>query len=188
MSGVACSCGRALRYDPRTRRAVCDSCSGNASGGSALGGKVTKRAKERLQAAKTEATPFHNASESAVQARLIGLLRQRGFMVVRFNSGQAKMPNGNNFAAYYVVGLHNPKSRSGRNVSAGFPDVSAMRPREDFTGATVNEIFMIEVKKAGGTLSDSQKNFIGWARDHGLRVHICEDWDHAEELVASLPE
>lgn len=109
--------------------------------------------------------------EAAVQAALMRNLCAAGWLVVRINGSSFKDSRGQLVRSYIIQRL---------KVSSGFPDVLALRgnPRGYI------EAHLFEIKKLGGTLSDSQKRFINFAARYGVGVIIVEGWASMERVSA----
>lgn len=183
MPALFCNCGTQMRYDAETRRAVCDKC---AKKKGASPSKTRGTRKPSTRAPKPALVPVSPqdmndaAREKHVQNRLIQLLRERGYLVIRFNSGAPPSKDGTWFQAYYIPGLLNENRRP---TSAGFPDVVAIVGEDGY-----NRIHFFEIKTKGGKLRETQERFIKYAKQFHVEVHTCRDWNHAEEIAESLPD
>ena len=103
-------------------------------------------------------------SEATIQSHIMARLRQRRYMVVRFNGGGFKK-NGQFVFNYIIQGL---------NSSKGFPDVVAFKD---------GRCYLIEVKTKTGRLSLFQRNFRDYAVHFGTSVHVVRSVDELDELL-----
>ncbi len=117
-------------------------------------------------------------SEAAIQAALMRRLAAAGFVVIRINSAAWRTEKG----FYRAYSIHGLKTERGQDASCGFPDVLALKGRPDGTVAA----HLIEVKKAGGALSEGQVKFHEFAAARGVIVHVVEGWAAMGKAVAEL--
>ena len=172
--------------------------------------KAAAAPKERARGPKTQGaietieSHTNDAPESAVQRRMVRLLLDKGYRVVRVNSGAFKAKGGF-FRAYIIHGLFN---QNGKEVYAGFPDLLAICSLEAYlrgVGAwsaavaaafevagieagLCNVAHLIEVKKAGGRLRAEQKTCIEYLSIYGIKTLPCLSWDDAERVAGALPD
>lgn len=102
-------------------------------------------------------------NESAVQKRIIAAALDRGYEVIRFNSGKAKFPSGVFMACYTWYSNADAKIRH-----KGVSDLLLAKAVPEGMVA-----FWVETKRTkGGEAEDSQKDFKK-AFDSSLRSHYC---------------
>ena len=75
------------------------------------------------------------------------------------------------------------KAEAGRfkaeGVKAGVPDLFLPVPRGEQHG-----LFIELKRRAGGRVSDEQKEWIQALRKHGYRVEVCKGWEAAAAVIA----
>jgi hypothetical protein len=121
-------------------------------------------------------------SEAELQSALLRRLTLNGWLAVRINSGAHMTKHGHFFRAYLIHGMPQP-TKNGRGAfgsSAGFPDVIALKG--DPTRPEIMIVRLFELKRAGGKLSDAQKQFREFARTRGVEVEIVEGLADLERL------
>jgi Holliday junction resolvase len=111
-----------------------------------------------------EATP-----EADLQRQIMAYLAACGWLAIRFNSAAVKT-EGRFFRAYWYM-------MDGQQTGAGFPDVLALRG---------NRAVLIEVKKKGERLRESQRKFHIHAERFGIEVFTMDRWELVEELKKVL--
>lgn len=110
--------------------------------------------------------------ESVIQENIMRILFDAGFLVVRINSGGTKI--GRNYVRFYRIFGMPPIFEA-----EGVPDILAFRG---------SKALLIEVKDRTGHLRDSQVRFMEMALAKGVQVHVCRDWESAEQLAIELVE
>jgi len=106
-------------------------------------------------------------SESDIQKRIAQILILKGYLVIRFNSGAARV--GTRYIRFYQI-MNN-------NHDAGLPDLAAMKN---------GGILFIEVKSQGGRVRSSQKSFKELADRYGIQTLITSNWEQVLEYVNHL--
>ena len=104
--------------------------------------------------------------EAAIQNAVLRLLRLRGWLAIRYNSGGFRVGDTGYFRGYIIAGL---------NSSAGHPDV---------VGFKGDRAVFIECKAPGGVLSKNQIRFRDWAERHGVKVWTVESAGEVDTIIS----
>lgn len=133
----------------------------------------TKTAQTRTAKPKPLKLKAQHASEAQIQTALMNRLHAAGWLTLRVNSFAAQV--GRRFVRAYLV--HRMPSRTGRVVSAGFPDVLALRGALDSGTGYCIDARLFEVKTETGKTSAAQDDFRVWAERHGVQIEVVQGWD-----------
>ena len=103
--------------------------------------------------------------EKEIQSEIISLLRMKGFIVVRLNSGAKQ--DGKRFIPFYKI--------CNTNSFAGLPDIVAFNK---------DRYLLIEVKSKSGKQRPSQRKFQELCQSKGIEYHII----HSEKELYQILE
>ncbi len=182
-------CSDALQFDKSSAKMRCPGCSssGTRTSSPRRPAKVKPPLTDAQKALKKQFAPARRTErfggghgvlvpeeidEGTIQERIMRVLFEAGFLVVRINSGGTKI--GKSYVRFYRIFGMPPVFEA-----EGVPDVLA------FKGS---KALLIEVKDRTGHLRDSQVRFMEMALSKGVRVHVCRDWEGAEQLALNLVE
>lgn len=120
---------------------------------------------------KLQTTAFQQPArtEAEVQEQVMAHLEKRGWLVVRINGINRKI--GKHFVRSYIV--------QGLKVSAGFPDVLALKKRR---------FALIECKTLTGVPTPSQVRFATFAAGFGIPVYIVDDVSQIDPILKEVEE
>jgi len=107
-------------------------------------------------------------SEHTIQNDICNYAIMKNYVVIRFNSG-AIMTETKRFIAFYWI-----KNLLRKYQNSGFPDVVLFKGQQ---------YILIEVKKKGGKLSDSQKRFIELCNSKNVTVHVVDSLDEVIGII-----
>lgn len=102
-------------------------------------------------------TLIKKQKEGEVQKSIVKILTLKQYYVIRFNSGAMAIDN-RYFRAYILP----------NGTSKGLPDLMVFK-----NGITT----FIEVKRKGGKLRDSQKEFIEKIGNYGIKTVVADNWE-----------
>jgi len=108
--------------------------------------------------------PPSEEKEYVVQMKIVHFLRSKGLLFSSTTGGIAYKP-------------HQKINMYKRGYAAGVPDLIIFEPRGLFHG------LCLEVKRKGGRVRDSQKDFIAALRENGYAVAVVFSPEEAQEVV-----
>jgi len=114
---------------------------------------------------------YNKKSESDVQNEICHLGLLKNWLVIRFNSG-AFVTDTKRFIAFYWI-----KNLIHKYQNSGLPDVIMFKN---------DNYLMIEVKRKGGKLRESQIRFAELCKEKNVTVHTVESLDEFINILNNL--